>query len=185
MMNKRDWIKIALSPAIVIVSPAYANDYLSISQAQNLLFPMAQNFIESSVVLTDAQKKEIKSLSGVKQRWNEQRVWRVQKDKSLLGWFIVDDVIGKHEFITYGVGLTPDGKVVGVEILSYRETHGGQVRESNWRKNFQGKSLNDPFKLDVDVPNITGATLSCRNVMDGVKRLLALHKVVLARQGNS
>jgi hypothetical protein len=31
----------------------------------------------------------------------------------------------------------------------------------------------------VDVPNISGATLSCRNVMDGVKRLLVLQQIAL------
>lgn len=63
--------------------------------------------------------------------------------------------------------------------MSYRETKGDQIREASWRKNLAGKTLADPFKLDEDIPNISGATLSCRNVMDGVKRILALQKVVL------
>ena len=78
------------------------------------------------------------------------------------------------------MAISPDGQVLGVEIMSYRETHGGQVRDAAWRKHFAGKTLADPFKLDEDVPNISGATLSCRNVMDGVKRLLAMHKLYLA-----
>ena len=56
------------------------------------------------------------------------------------------------------------------------------MREAAWRKNFKGKTLDDKFKLDVDVPNISGATLSSRNVTDGVKRLLALQKVVLMNE---
>ena len=91
-------------------------------------------------------------------------------------------MIGKHEFITYATAISPDGHVLGIEILSYRETHGGQVREATWRKQFVGKTLSDPFKLDQDVSNISGATLSCRNVMDGVKRLLAIHKLFLAKK---
>ena len=42
--------------------------------------------------------------------------------------------------------------------------------------------LADPFKLDRDIPNISGATLACRNVTDGVKRLLALKHAVLAHE---
>ena len=61
--------------------------------------------------------------------------------------------------------------------MTYRETHGGEVREASWRKSFKGKKLSDPFKLDVDVPNITGATLSSRNILDGVKRVLVLLQV--------
>ena len=95
-------------------------------------------------------------------------------------WFIVDDVIGKHEFITYATAIAPDGKVLGLEVMSYRETHGGQIRDAGWRQHFVGKTLASPFKLDEDVPNISGATLSSRNVLDGVKRLLVIHKLFLA-----
>jgi len=44
---------------------------------------------------------------------------------------------------------------------------------------FNRKTLADPFKLDNDIPYISGATLSCRNVTDGVKRLLALQETAL------
>jgi Na+-translocating ferredoxin:NAD+ oxidoreductase RnfG subunit len=70
--------------------------------------------------------------------------------------------------------------VLGIEILVYRETHGGQVHDAAWRKMFVGKTLEHRFKLDEDIPNISGATLSSRNVMQGVKRLLALRQVALA-----
>jgi Na+-translocating ferredoxin:NAD+ oxidoreductase RnfG subunit len=76
--------------------------------------------------------------------------------------------------------LTADGHVRGIEVLVYRETYGYQIREADWRKHFVGKTAADPFKLDEDIPNITGATLSCRNVMNGVKRLLALQQVALS-----
>ena len=181
-MNKRSWVRIALLSPAAIVAPVYAADYLSIPQAQELLFPDAGTFKEHTVLLTASQKKQIKSISGMSQRWDQQRVWRVEKAGGFLGWFIVDEVIGKHEFITYAAALSADGKVIGVEILSYRETHGGEVRDAEWRGHFKGKSLSDPFKLGVDIPNISGATLSCRNITDGVKRLLALHQIILAHE---
>ncbi|MGD9842751.1 MAG: FMN-binding protein, partial [Steroidobacteraceae bacterium] len=61
----------------------------------------------------------------------------------------------------------------------YRETYGYQIRETSWRDQFTGKALQDTFKLDQDITNITGATLSCRNVTNGIKRLLALQQVAL------
>jgi len=169
-------------PVAAIVMPAYAADYVTAEQAQKAIFPAADAFQMYPVKLSDAQKDKIKSMAGVRQRWDEQKTWRVEKDGKLMGWFMVDDVIGKHEFITYGVGLSPDGHVLGLEIMSYRETHGGGVREASWRKNFTGKTLADPFKLDEDVPNISGGTLSSRNVLDGVKRLLVIQKLVLPRE---
>lgn len=181
-MNKQDWTSLLLLPTVMVVAPTYAADYLSTEQAQKILFPDAEFFIAQPVKLTKDQKKKIKSLSGLRQRWDEQAVWRVETDNSLVGWFIVDNVVGKHEFITYGTALSPDGHVIGIEIMSYRETHGDEVREASWREHLKNKTLDDKFKLDEDVPNISGATLSCRNVMDGVKRLLALQQLVLANE---
>lgn len=166
----------------MIAIPASANDYLTVAQAQKVLFPEADRFVEAPVLLTDAQREAIEDNAGVSQRWKKQEAWRAEKDGKLVGWFIVDNVIGKHEFITYAAALLPEGRVKGIEVMSYRETRGDQVREAGWRKVFEGKTLADPFKLDKDVPNISGATLSCKNIMNGVKRLLVLQKLALPNE---
>ena len=182
-MTRRDWSRFLVPMAAVAASampvPVSATLYFTVAQAQAALLPQARSFTEQTLSFDDAQKDRIKALAGTRQRTATQKVWRADRDGVLQGWFIVDDVIGKHDFITYAVAISPQGKVLGVEVLEYRETHGGQVRDAAWRKTLVGKTLADPFKLDEDVPNITGATLSCRNVMDGVKRLLAIHKLYL------
>ncbi len=167
--------------AILTMAPAHAVEYLSVEQAQQALFPDADRFIAAPLLLSDAQREAISEQAGVKQRWEKQDIWRAEKNGHLLGWFIVDKVIGKHEFITYAVGLLPEGKVRGVEVMIFNETHGDQIREASWRKTLQNKTLADPFVLDKDVPNISGATLSCRNVMNGVKRLLVLQQLALPK----
>ncbi len=167
--------------AIAAIAPAQATDYLSAEQAQRVLFPAAQGFAPYPLTLKAAQLSEIRRLSGTPQRTATPRIWRAVAGGRTLGWVIVDEVIGKHEFITYATGISADGHVVGVEIMTYRESKGGQVRDPRWRARFRGKTLADPFKLDRDIPNISGATLSSRNITDGVKRLLAVYTVALAR----
>jgi Na+-translocating ferredoxin:NAD+ oxidoreductase RnfG subunit len=176
----REFTPLYLIPlAALVVAPAHATEYLSVEQAQKALFPDAERFVAAPVLLTEEQRDVITEKAGVKQRWEKQDVWRAEKAGQLIGWFIVDQVVGKHEFITYAVGLLPGGTVRGTEIMIFNETHGDQVREASWRKTLEGKTLADPFKLDKDVPNISGATLSCRNVSQGVKRLLVLQQLVL------
>jgi Na+-translocating ferredoxin:NAD+ oxidoreductase RnfG subunit len=173
----RAWIGL---PLAAIVAPAHAADYMTPEQAAALFFPQADTQVPLLLKLSKEQRNAIKALSGVRQRDKTQSVWRAEAGGELLGWTVVDDVIGKHEYITYAAAISPGGRVLGVEILSYRETHGGEIRQASWREHFVGKALQDPFKLDVDIPNISGATLSCRNVTDGVKRLLALQRVALS-----
>lgn len=169
---------LTLIAPIAFVLPAYAADYLSEGQVQKVLFPRASSFTKKSIDLSDDQIQRIKDLAGVRQRTKNPIVWDAIEKGTLLGRLYIDEVVGKHEFITYATAISPDGIVLGIEIMSYRETHGGEVREESWKKNFKGKTISDPFKLDKDVPNITGATLSCRNVLDGVKRLLSLQQVL-------
>lgn len=171
---KHEMLLGALLPMAAIVAPAYAVDYLSAEQAQRQFFPNASQFVDSALEFDGDQRDQIKKRAGTRQRRDSQRVWRAERDGENLGWMFVDDVIGKHEFITYALAVSASGEVMGVEILSYRETHGGEVRQASWREEFVGKSLDDAIRLGKDVPNISGATLSCRNITDGVRRLLTI-----------
>lgn len=180
-MSNRNWPHLIALPVLVATAaPASATDYLSVADAQHVLIPQAQSFVPFPVTLSPAQLGQIRKLSGVPQRTSQPKIWRAMQGRTTAGWVLVDEVVGKHEFITYATAVSPDGHVLGVEILSYRESHGGEVRNPAWRARFRGKTLGDKFKLNQDIPNISGATLSCRNVTDGVKRLLAIHSLVLA-----
>jgi len=149
------WPAFIAAPVVACAPSAHATHYLSVAQAQALMFPG-----EAMTAFTA-----------------EHATWRASGG----GWFIVDKVLGKHELITYALALDARGRVRGVEILEYLEAHGGEIRNPAWRAQFVGKSAADPLKLDRDIRNISGATLSCRHVTDGVKRLLDFHARVLSR----
>ena len=66
-----------------------------------------------------------------------------------------------------------------VEILEFRESHGMEVRGEKWREQFKGKNAGSKLKLNDDIYNISGATISCRQVTEGVKRVLATYDQVV------
>lgn len=164
--------------SVVVSAPAFATTYLTVEQAQGVLFPDA-TLTGDFRTLTADQVKAIEKSSGVNVLSRDLRVWRA----STGGWFIVDQVVGKHEFIPFALALDRDDAVKGVEILEYREAYGDQIRHATWRAQFLGKRLGAPLKLTADIQNISGATLSCRHIADGIKRLLATHAIVLAPAG--
>ena len=88
----------------------------------------------------------------------------------MLGYFLVDEVVGKFERITYAVGINTDGSVRQVEVLSYRESHGHEIRLPAWRKQFVGKTASSPLQVGEDIANISGATLSCTHITEGIRR---------------
>jgi len=95
---------------------------------------------------------------------------------------ITDAVIGKFQLINYAVAFGTDGAIRDMEILSYREEHGGEVRTRAWRKQFEGKTGAAPLQLGMDIQGISGATMSCSHVTEGVKRIATYVQMVLARK---
>jgi Na+-transporting NADH:ubiquinone oxidoreductase subunit NqrC len=157
-----------------------AIQYLSIDDAQKLMFPGPHSFESAAITLSPEQARAIEKQTGVRPRSHELRLWRVRQDDKLVGYFMLDEVIGKHELIHYALTLSPEGAVRQVEILDYREAYGYEVRNPAWRRQFVGRTSADPVRLDDDIRNISGATLSCRHITEGVKRALATFDVTLA-----
>jgi len=158
---------------------AFAVDYLTAEQARKLLFPAAAQWQEKTVPLGADQLQAVARAAGLPARSAAWAVSNARDDKGrYLGSVVVDQVIGKFELITYAVGVDASGAVTGIEVLSYRESHGSEIRLPAWRRQFAGKSLAQPIKAGEDISVISGATLSCNHVTDGVRRIVAVLSVL-------
>jgi len=164
---------------VTVPLPSYAVQYLTVSAAQKLCFPECDQFAAAHVKFTVAQIAAIEAASGQKELLRGQEIWRAMKGGKLEGFFIVDYVIGKHLVIDYAIALSPEGVVRQIEILNYRESYGGEIRNPDWRKQFVGKTPRSHFALNDGIANISGATLSSRHVTEGVRRVLATYEVCL------
>jgi FMN-binding protein len=144
------WLKWTAPVAAVmsVAAPAYAAQYMTIEEAQKQAFPNA--------TFTEVQPG---------------RVWKAQSG----GYFYYDHVVGKHLLIDYTVAIGPDGRVRRVDILNYRESYGGEVHDANWLAQFVGKSNQNEVRVNADIRNISGATLSSTHLAEGVKKVLAYH----------
>jgi hypothetical protein len=166
---------IALPVAVAaLCQPVYAIVYMSVDQAQQLMFA-GRMLTPMPLLLNAEQIAAIERDSGVKVYAGSLRAWKADD-----GYFFVDAVIGKHDLITYAVALGADGGVRQVEILEYREAYGGEVRNAHWRAQFVGRHHGDAVQTGRDIQNISGATLSCQHVTDGIRRLLATYAIAIA-----
>lgn len=158
---------------------ALAERFLTAEQTQKLCFPGADRFESRVFKFTPDQIRSIQSSSRQRVLNKGNRAWIAWQGTNLLGVLIADHVLGKHEVIDYAVAVSPQGAVQRVEILEYRESHGGEVRNAKWREQFSGKTGESKLHLNDDIYNISGATISCRNVTDGVRRVLATFSLVI------
>ena len=145
-----DWLKWTVPAAAVmsIAAPAYALQYMSVEEAQKAAFPGA-------------------SFSEVQPG----RVWKASSG----GYLYYDHVVGKHLLIDYTVAIGADGKVRRVDILNYRESYGGEVHDQSWLAQFVGKGSQNEVRVNSDIRNISGATLSSTHLAEGVKKVLTYH----------
>jgi len=153
---------------------AQAKIYISSEQAQQVLFP-GKTLTKSPILITDDLQDQLRIASSIRHPFQGERIWRSSDG----GWLVIDEVVGKHEMITYAVALNAKGSILGIEILEYVESYGYEVAEAQWRKQFVGKTANDPIKLNQDIQNIGGATLSSKHLTDGVKRVTVLYDLAL------
>lgn len=176
-----------LRPLLALVAclpaSAFATDYLSVEQAQKLIFPEAGRFEPRDTLLEPALIERIGARASTALAQGHLAWTLVRRGEEVIGALAVDEVIGKFERITYAVGVNSDGRVRQVEILSYRESHGGEVRLPAWRRQFVGKSAASALSLGEDIANISGATLSCTHITDGVRRLVTVFEA-LRRAGH-
>jgi Na+-translocating ferredoxin:NAD+ oxidoreductase RnfG subunit len=173
MKRPQGWWLAGLALTAPAAYVAHAETYLTEEKAVAVMFPgikMTPRWID----LTDSQRKAIEKASGEKVREKRVRAWWGPKGQAVF----IDQVIGKHEFITYAVGVASNGTVKNIEIMDYRETYGYEIRRPEWRRQFIGKTLQNPLKLDEDIKNISGATLSSAHVTAGVRRVLGTYGIL-------
>jgi hypothetical protein len=160
-------------PAIIAAAPVHAEDFLTLQQAQSLLFPGA-TFTSQDFVLSDEQISQL-----IKETqapiWRRQiKVWRASSG----GWFFLDQVIGRDDRITYAVGLDSSGGVKGVEILTCLQKYDG-IRRPDWLAQFVGQHYGKSDLLN-QIATISGSTLSTTHITEGVKRVLATYGLFMA-----
>ena len=99
-------------------------------------------FTPVTIQLTDATRVTMEERSSVHEPFKADHIWRTPDGS----FFIIDEVIGKHEHIKYAIGINIDGAVREIEIMEYTESYGYEVRNESWRKQFVGKTAIMPIK---------------------------------------
>jgi len=166
---------LALAPVQIVI----AAEYLSIEQAQKSLFAQADRFSEVILALGPEQKQRVAALAGAQPPHRSLRAWKALRGSELLGYVFVDEVVGRQDFITYAAAIDAAGKLGTLEVLAYRESHGGEIRNEAWRRQFAGRQGLEQVRFRTDIKNIAGASLSCEHVTQGVRWLVALWDVAL------
>jgi len=167
---------------IAVLAPGgsvVAAEYLSLEAAQRAVFPEGLRFEPVTLSLTTAQRKAVDALAGPQPPRGRLSAWRVAGRSGPLGYFFADEVLGRQDFIDYALGINSDGSLRTPEIMTYRESHGGEVQNRAWRSQFAQRRDGARLRSSIDIKNIAGATLSCEHLTSGIRYLSALWQIAL------
>jgi len=104
------------------------------------------------------------------------RYWQ-QDQKS--AWILEE--IGKEKQITTGIVIN-DSRIEQVKVLIFRESRGWEVRHDFFTEQFKQASLKEDHRLDKNIDNISGATLSVRAIKKLARIALLLDEHVQSKQ---
>jgi hypothetical protein len=157
-------------------APAAAKVFLTVDEALKLAFPDCQ-VERKTAYLTAEQVQRARELSGVEVPSALVTYSVARRGGQLAGtaWFDTHRVRTLPE--TLMVVVDPQGRVVRVEVISFREPE-EYLPRGIWYEQFRGHGLDRELQLKQGIHQVTGATLTARATTDAVRRVLALHQVI-------
>ncbi len=148
--------------------------FLTEESALKSVFSNADKIVAEPHKLILKERKRIESRLGWVVEESTVTVHRGYNTGNPLGFAMITEEIGKFKPITFIVKVGMDGKVEKVEVMVYREAVGAEVRRQRFSRQFRGKSAKDPLRINRDILNITGATMSVQAMTAGVKKVLVI-----------
>jgi thiamine biosynthesis lipoprotein len=154
--------------------PTVGEVYLNEAQALAIVLGERAVVRKEQKTLDEALRTKLERTSNLRFPESSYTFFIAARDGQAEKYAIQMNEIGKTEPITFMVGMSPEGKVTDVVIMVFRENRGWEVKEKRFLNQFRGKTLRNSIRVDEDIINYTGATLSSKAVARGVKRALFL-----------
>ncbi len=148
--------------------------YLTREEALSKMFPESDEILRDLIILTEEEKG---GLEGRLRRSIYEQGFEVfigRKDGEVQGYAIITEEIGKFHPFMFIVAVEPNGRIKDMAVLVYRESRGGEVVRRRFLHQFIGKTVRSPIRVNRDIINITGATMSVVMMCKGTKKVLAV-----------
>jgi Na+-translocating ferredoxin:NAD+ oxidoreductase RnfG subunit len=102
------------------------------------------------------------------------RLYELANSSGIIGFFVEKEVKGRSGPFKIVVLIDSEFHVKYAAVSSYPYDRGEKVRSSRFTQQFNGKGIDDPIRLGEDITAITGATISCRAMTEGIRNIIEL-----------
>jgi hypothetical protein len=160
---------------------ADAKVFHSRESALELAFPEADRVAPWDLFLSENDVAELEAAARVKVASRLVTCYRGYRGEELLGYAFFDTHNVRTLPETFLLVLEPNGAVKATHILAFHEPL-QYLPPKPWLEQFDGRVLDDDLWLKRGVAAIAGSTLSAQVLTAGVRRLLAVSRIKIARE---
>jgi hypothetical protein len=149
-------------------------EFMTEEEAVKTILPKSQRIRKELIRLSQEKKDLIEQRIGWKFPEESFELYIGETNDKIDGYAMIHNTIGKYKPMTYMVGVDTEGTCTDVELLVFRDAKGSEVGKKRFNAQYDGKTVSDPIRINKDIINISGATMSVRSMSAGVKRVLVL-----------
>ena len=95
-------------------------------------------------------------------------IYQLSNNNKTVAYLYLSQAKSRSDIIDYMIIFNPNISILTVQVLVYREDFGGEVGSKRWLRQFKGKTNGVGMKFGQDIQNISGATISARNMSESV-----------------
>ncbi len=161
-----------------LVSALHSALLISPIEAMQQSFGIEMKISKKNHLLSRKIAAEVQQEAKVKLTTKIYRVFKASKENVVTGYgvLITRKVRSKDAAVLYLI--TPDGILKGIEIVAFHEPS-EFIPSKRWIEQFESKSAADPLRVGKDIPTISGATLSARNITESARIALSVFQHVI------
>lgn len=135
---------------------------------------------KKNTLLSKANAQSVQKSAKMKLDTKIYRIFKATLNNNTVGYgiLITRKVRSKSASVLYMIDA--EAKIKSVEVIAFNEPH-EYIPNQSYIKIFETKSSSDTLRVGKDIPTISGATLSARNLTDGARLALAIYDVVIKK----
>ncbi|MEF8793597.1 FMN-binding protein [Thiohalorhabdus sp.] len=176
----RFWL--GLAAALLVTGVAGAKTLMSKEEALDWGFPEADRVSKEVLYFSEAEAERVEERADAPMDSRLFTVYEAYQGGEVSGYGFIDTRTIRSKPATFLVVLDPDGSVRSARILAWQEPPEYQPPE-RWLAQFEGRELERSTRLGGTIQAMSGASLTSRTLTDGLRRVLAIHRVKLAEKG--
>jgi len=177
-------LALAVTVSAIVSSVAGARVFYAREEVQDLAFPGATRMEAMEFFLTGDQRAEIERESRAAVESDLITAYAGYAGDTLLGYAFIDTHQVRTLPETFLVVVDADGKVLNTYVLAFYEPL-EYLPADRWLSQYQGAQLTNDLRVGSRIAGITGSTLTAEAINGGIRRALAIHSVLIARQAES